>query len=147
MLTVDLRSVKDFFRICFGGVIVWKVNIYETKNICFLYNSYFYIQGCGSGWVWPGSDHRVKNPDPTVEKNGSGSYPKNYNKIHLLLYSFDIKVNIIEIAILYNHFGQLILEGKFNFRWILYLDVQTESGSDLISKRDPQPCFNTIIII
>ena len=57
------------------------------------------------------------------------------NFIDILLSSFDLKVNIIDILILFYYFGQKILQEKLNFRWILNLDDHIlNTGSDLISK-------------
>ena len=46
------------------------------------------------------------DPDPTLGKNGSGSYLIFTEKIDLLHLSYDIKVNIIDILIPYYEFGQ-----------------------------------------
>ena len=66
--------------------------------------------GCGSGWLLTGS--------------GSGSYLSQF---------FDIKVNIIDILILYYHIGQYKMQ-KILKRLIKNHHVQTESGSDQILK-------------
>ena len=71
-------------------------------------------QGWGSGWVLPGSG---PDPDSTFQKNpdadlihnkqpGNGSYQLLLNNIHLLLFSFNRKINKFDIFfILFVHFG------------------------------------------
>ena len=69
-----------------------------------------------------------EKPDPILEKNPD-QYPTYFSlkKIDLSLFSFDIKVNIIDILILHYLF-------KYGTK-ISILVVQTGSGSDLIQKQ------------
>ena len=57
------------------------------------------------------------------------------NKIDL--FSFFLKVNVIDILIQYYLLCQKILQETFSLRWKLNLDVQTRSGSDQVFKPDP----------
>ena len=61
---------------------------------------------------------------------GSGTWKILPHKIDLLFFSFDIKVNIIDILVFYYYFGLKVQKEKFNFEYILYLNVQTGSRSD-----------------
>ena len=100
-----------------------------------------------SRWSWPGSDPRERiryvserqgklDPYPTLEKNMRfRSDPRNINyKIQPLLFSFSLKVNIIEILILNYNFGQWNLRRKkysnLERFWILVFFLDSGSGYD-----------------
>ena len=83
-------------------------------------------------WIRPSK----KNPD---------LYPTWFlpNKIDLLLVSFDLIFNIIDIITINCHICQQILQEKFDLRWIINLDVPTGSGSDQNTRtRIRNPCSN-----
>ena len=75
-------------------------------------------QGCGSGETLPGSvpSFEKKTPDQDERIAGPGSEPRKQPYpdhtyfctyiIQLILFSYNLKVNLIDILLLYYNFGQ-----------------------------------------
>ena len=85
-----------------------------------------------------GSDLQTKL-DQTSKKNRIRIWPSKINEFRaylilpdLSLCSFALKVNKIDILILYYHFDQQILQEKFN--WLQRLDLDVQAGSYQVLK-------------
>ena len=61
----------------------------------------------GGRWPDPDPTRKKPDPDPTFDKNWFKILNNfSFYKIELLLFSFDMEVNIIDILLLYYNFGQ-----------------------------------------